>query len=236
MLGALMGAVITVANLKGGAGKTTLALSLVAAWRHKGLRSVLVDADPQKTATEVVGCGAELGADVPELVQLGDWRLLRRQVQALAGDYARVVVDTPPQLGKTSSAAISASDLVLIPVSPGAHGLYALGPTLDLVDEWNALAEVQPRVALVLNALEHTRIGRDHRAAVEALLAEREDAPMILDAELWKRTCHPEAQTAGQTPVTYEPRGVAAQEVLALADEVGRRRLLRRGTKRGTRR
>lgn len=230
-----MGAVITVANLKGGAGKTTLALSLVAAWRQKGARSVLVDADPQRTATEVMGLGAELGADVPELVQLADWRLLRKQVRALADDYARVIIDTPPQLGKTSSAAISASDLVLIPVCPGAHGLYALGPTLDLVDEWNAMAEDPPRVALVLNCLEHTRIARDHRPAVAELLAEREDAPMILNAELWKHTSHPEAQTAGQTPLTYEPKGAAAKEVMKLVEELGRRRLLGRNTKKSKR-
>lgn len=221
-----MGSVITVANLKGGAGKTTLALSLVAAWQLEDARAVLVDADPQRTATEVVGLGAELGVDVPELVQLSDWRLLRKQVRALAEGYERVVIDTPPQLGKTSSAAISASDLVLIPVCPGAHGLYALGPTLDLVEEWNALADVPPRVALVLNSIEHTRIARDHRAAVEALMGEREDAPLILSAELRRHTSHPEAQTAGQTPLTYAPRGAAAREVLALVEELGRRRLL----------
>lgn len=230
-----MGAVITVANLKGGAGKTTLALSLVAAWRQKGARSVLVDADPQRTATEVMGLGAELGADVPELVQLADWRLLRKQVRALSDDYARVIIDTPPQLGKTSSAAISASDLVLIPVCPGAHGLYALGPTLDLVDEWNAMAEDPPRVALVLNCLEHTRIARDHRPAVEELLADREDAPIILKSELWKHTSHPEAQTAGQTPLTYEPKGAAAREVMALVEELGRRRMLGRAAKKSKR-
>jgi len=226
-----VGTVTAVVNLKGGSGKTTLALCLVSAWREKGEKTVLLDADGQGTATDILGIGAARGVDVPGIVQLPDWRLLRRQARALAEDYDRVVIDTPARLNRTSSAAISASELVLIPVCPGAAGHCALGPTLDLVDEWVALADAPPRVAMVLNMVDHTRVGREHRPTVEELLEAREDAPLLLKAELRRRTSHNSAQSVGQSTMDYASGGDAAHEVQALVAELGRRRLVGKSRK-----
>ncbi len=56
-----MGQIISIANQKGGVGKTTTALNLSSAFSLKGQRTLLVDLDPQGSATSGLGVSAPVG-------------------------------------------------------------------------------------------------------------------------------------------------------------------------------
>ena len=108
---------IAILNQKGGAGKTTLATNLAHAFQLTGKDVLLVDADPQGSARD--WSEASHGGICP-VVAL-DRETLARDLPAITHGYDWVVIDGPPQIARISAAAVTAADVVLIPVQPIRH-------------------------------------------------------------------------------------------------------------------
>ncbi len=128
-----MVSIIAVVNLKGGVGKSTIAVNL--ACEFAGLQSViLVDADSQATATDWAQRG-DLPAQIETLPldsesQVESWV---ERVLKLHADH--VVIDCPPHIGPATLAATGIADIVLIPVTPSVADLAATAMALDLVHD-----------------------------------------------------------------------------------------------------
>jgi chromosome partitioning protein len=203
-----MSVVITVAQQKGGAGKTTLAANLAAALAD-GARVAVLDIDPQRSLARWHGLRAGW-TRVPAIAlsDLSGWRLAG-EIDRLRRSHDVLVVDSPPQVESDAKAAIRAADLVLVPVQPSPPDLWAAEGTLKLArDEKRAFR-------LMLNRAPAS--GR-LRVAVEAEMA-RQGLPR-LQAALGNRVGFAGAFAKGLGVTETAPRSVAAQELQAVLAEI----------------
>lgn len=213
--------IISVAGQKGGAGKSTTALSLAAEYHARGLRVLVVDADDeQRTALTWGDVADEAEIAAPPVIRMGD--AIRTQLPALAAPYEVVLIDCPGRNGRRTAFALGLSDLAILPIGPTGPEIWTVRATLDQVADVQAIRPYLDAAILITRKQPGTVIGNRARAALEACECD------VLDTEVHYRVGYGEAITAGRGPTTYEPASDAAHEIRALADEVARR-LTRRG-------
>lgn len=93
--------VLSVSSLKGGVGKTTVALGLASAALNKGLNTLLIDLDPQCDATSGLAVSSDFGASVAEVLQTPKLQTIRRAIASSdwhTGTKMDVMVGSPRSL------------------------------------------------------------------------------------------------------------------------------------------
>ena len=204
-----MAIVITVAQQKGGAGKTTLAAHLAAALAADR-RVALLDIDPQRSLSRWHALrGARTNAPAKiHLSQVSGWRLAA-ELEKLKRSHDVVLIDSPPQIDTDARLAIRSADLVLVPVQPSPPDLWAAEGTLKL-----ALSEKR-RAALVLNrAPKASKL----RSAVETEIARQ--GLRLCSAVLGNRAGFANAFAAGLGVTETAPSSLVAAELQALLAEI----------------
>jgi chromosome partitioning protein len=126
--------IITIAQRKGGAGKTTLAAHLGVTWANKGRVVTLIDTDPQGSLAQWYQKREErLGQGGTRLgfAAVTGWRAVGEVAQR-ARDSEIILIDSPANADSDARAAIRCAGLVLVPVQPSPVDVWATLPTLDI--------------------------------------------------------------------------------------------------------
>ena len=205
--------ILTVGNTKGGVGKTTLAVNLAIARATDGLDVLLVDGDEQRTALTFTELRAEHGGDPGYTAVALDGPAIRTQVRQLAPKYDDVVIDVGGRNTGSLRAALTVSDVVLVPMQPRSFDLWAIDQVAELVGE---ARELNPtlRAVLVINAADPQ--GSDNQDAAAALA----DAPGmgVLPVTIGRRKAFPNAAAAGRAVIEpgRDKDAKAATELLSL--------------------
>jgi chromosome partitioning protein len=105
--------IITVATMKGGSGKSTVASCLAIHWQLTGRNPAVIDADPQRSIARLAARERALGGvEVVEDSSVDAWRTARK----IAGTGRQVVIDTAGFRSEATLACIAAADFLLVPV------------------------------------------------------------------------------------------------------------------------
>ncbi|WEX76379.1 ParA family protein [Sinorhizobium numidicum] len=213
-------AVITFANAKGGAGKTTAALILSTELARQGNRVVVLDADPQRWITswsEVSGNIANL-----EVISHVTPASLPCHIRELKDQADFIVIDLAGAKDAIVALALGLSDQVLIPVQGCAMDARGAVQILELIRQIEQKARVRINHSVVLtrvNSLVTTRALQ----AIKTLLASR--GVSVLDTPIIERTAYREIFECGGTLQTMDASRVsnldkARENAFALAREI----------------
>src|SRR5438105_3351246 len=96
---------------KGGVGKSTAAVCLACEWMERGLSVLLVDADPQGTATTWASVRTEAGRKTPTLVAMREAMHKNDQLSRVSAGFDRVVIDCPARMDKIQRSALMVADV-----------------------------------------------------------------------------------------------------------------------------
>jgi len=195
--------VYSVMSQKGGAGKTTLAINLAVQSKLQGNNSLIIDIDPQASATmwaDVRGINNE-----PLVTSSFAARLNNVINVACENNITEIFIDTPPHSQRDSQIASEISDSIIIPCRPNLFDLQAIDNTIGLAKMAN-----KPFI-LVFNAIHHTSSLAEE--AKQAILNKYGNSINVCPQMIVQRLCYVHASTNGEGVQEYDSKGKAASEI-----------------------
>ena len=148
--------IILVANSKGGAGKSTLSINLASVCACRGLRTVLVDYDPQGSSGEWLRRRPSQLPGISGMVARERGNLggsNRNLMLSLPTDAERVVIDTPARMDRFDlNNLLRYASVVIVPVLPSPLDISASAGFIDDTLKSPAFrGEGGPQMAVVPN-------------------------------------------------------------------------------------
>lgn len=201
-----MAKIVTVAQQKGGATKTTTSINLAGALIEAGYKVKVADMNSeQRSASKWANRGTEL-RDV--VISISD-KQPRKDIEKLSNDGLDIlIIDTPPELMTPALKAALLSDLIIIPCPPSPLDLEAAEETVDLAETTG-----KPFRLLPSNVRAGTNIGKQLPDTLKRL-------GKVFETTIHQRVSIIEAAMAGKWIGSYEPDSEAHQEYQKLAREV----------------
>ena len=194
--------ILTVGNIKGGVGKTTLAVNLaIHAGKNLGKSVVLIDADDQSTATLFTEIREQESEPANYTCVSVRGSQVRSQGLALAKRFDMTVIDCGGRDTEAFRAALTICDVLVAPLTPRSFDFWSITQLVRLLDEVNAVRD-PPRTYALVNMADPS--GSDNQEVIDAL-AEYPQLE-ILKNVLVRRKAWPNAASKGLAIFEYTPQ------------------------------
>ena len=217
--------IYTIGGIKGGCGKTTLAISLTVLLANSGKRVLLVDADKQATATDFSQWRTETLKNTGfTSIQLSDMRV-RSEVLKLKDDFDDIIIDAGGRDTASQRAALAVSNIFIAPFAPKSFDIWTLEQVVQLVKEMSIANPALQTYALL------NRVDGNEKDIQEArTYIEESEILSVLKNTLHERKVFASAAASGLAVTEYKPKNQKAiDELLALFKEI--LQLQKQGTK-----
>ncbi len=204
--------IISVLNLKGGSGKSTISTNLAVAANLDGFRVLLIDTDPQATSIRWAGERPDTAAKI-SVVAIPDAKALKKQITEFTKDYDMIIIDGAPQLDLISTTSIAVSETVLIPVSPSPYDIWA---TENIVQRVKIAQEINSKLTayfIVNRDNPRTLLSQDTNEALKEL------GLPLFSVKLHNRIAYADSALNGLSVLEWTDQK-AKDEVIALYSEL----------------
>ena len=141
----MLSKVITIAQQKGGTGKTTLAVHLALAFiKYHNLKIAIIDTDPQGSLGQwfMIREEKKLSNDNLTFKTASLWGA-QYESKTLKKGHDIVIIDTPPKIESDARPSIESADLVLIPVAASQVDFWATGAIVEIAKKANKKILIQ---------------------------------------------------------------------------------------------
>ena len=197
-------ATMAVFNQKGGSGKTMLAVHLAVAAFLAGCKVVILDLDPQGSASHWKAARGDVPG--PVVVKVAASSLERAIAGAVNDGYDFILIDCPPAVTPATARMIGAAGLVIVPICPEPFDLAALPETLDLVG-------AKRHVFVLSNCPQKAPEIEETRLELLKL-----GKPVFGPVNNWRSMWR--SLIAGQAVSEYEPEGKPAEEIKEICEAI----------------
>lgn len=169
--------IITIANSKGGVGKSTLAVHLAAWLCDQGHRVTLADCDTQQSSSEWI---KEAYPNV-KAVRLGGPDDILNELPQLKTDADYIVADGPGSNTETSRALLLRADLAFVPCKASMLEIRALTKATEVLRQAQDIRQGIPSAKIILSMVgKNYRLTKDMIEAAQALELPLARTPLIL--------------------------------------------------------
>lgn len=207
--------ILTIANTKGGVGKSTLAVNIAVKRALQGKKVWLVDGDKQGSSQTAILVRSEDGVE-PGIAcsHYPEGPVLRSQVLQQKDNYDDIIIECGGRDSTAMRAALTITDVLLVPSAPGSFEAWAMDANAELIKEARSIRDGLVCYSL-LNKADTQARSSYNRDMLEMMEEYKEDIP-ILDKVIYQRKVYANAAGSGRTVSELKLRShekIAVQEL-----------------------
>lgn len=216
--------VISVMNLKGGVGKSTIAQNLAVCYAHQGEKICIGDTDNEQLTC--MRWSGQRDNDLPQIPVFGvtsakskkeftteDGKAFVKNIKALHEDYDHVILDGTPILSELATWMILASDLIICPIEPSPADVWSLQNVRERYEQVRALGNDIPAYILLNKYNPNRTLDQEIEQTIGNF------GMGVLKTRLHYRVAYKEAMVEGLGVIEYKDEK-AKEEIQSLVSEL----------------